>query len=71
MSDYGLGSMVAISLILIMLSAGFIGAGAPLALKKLNIDPALATDPFVTTSNDILSLLIYLGFVTLFLRMTI
>ena len=70
LSDYGLGSMVTISLILIMLSAGFIGSATPLALKKLNIDPALATGPFVTTSNDILSLLIYLGSVTLFLRMT-
>jgi len=38
-----------------------------MALKKWNIDPALATGPFVTTSNDILSLLIYLGLVTIYL----
>jgi magnesium transporter len=70
LSDYGLGSVVGASLILIVVSSGFIGAAVPLALNRLNVDPALATGPFVTTSNDILSLLIYLGLVTLFLRMT-
>lgn len=68
--DYGLGSIVALSLVLIILNSGFIGAAVPLALKRLNIDPALATGPFVTTTNDILSLLIYLGLVTFFLKMT-
>ncbi len=71
LSDYGLGSIVALSSILIVLNSGFIGAAVPLALKRMNIDPALATGPFVTTSNDIISLLIYLGLVTLFLKMTI
>ncbi len=70
LQDYGLGSIVAFSLILIILNSGFIGAAVPLALKKLNIDPALATGPFVTTTNDIFSLFIYLGLVTAFLRMT-
>ncbi|MGD8986508.1 MAG: magnesium transporter [Desulfobacteraceae bacterium] len=68
--DYGLGLIVAVSLVLIILNSGFIGAAVPLALKRLNIDPALATGPFVTTTNDIFSLLIYLGLVTAFLRMT-
>ena len=70
LSDYGLGAIVALSLILIIFNSGFIGAAVPLALKRLNIDPALATGPFVTTTNDILSLLIYLGLVTLFLQLT-
>jgi magnesium transporter len=70
LSDYGLGSIVALSLVLIILNSGFIGAAVPLVLKRLNIDPALATGPFVTTSNDIFSLLIYLGLVTFFLKMT-
>jgi len=70
LSDYGLGSVVGFALMLIVLISGFIGAAVPLALKRLNIDPALATGPFVTTSNDIISLLIYLGLVTAFLRMT-
>jgi magnesium transporter len=70
LSDYTLGSIVGLSLILIVLISGFIGAAVPLILKRLNIDPALATGPFVTTSNDIISLLIYLGLVTLFLKYT-
>jgi len=59
-----------VALILIVFSSGFIGAAVPMTLKRLNIDPALGTGPFVTTSNDILSLFIYLGLVTLFLQLT-
>ena len=66
-SDYGLGSVVGLALVLIIVNAGVIGSAVPMALKKWNIDPALATGPFVTTSNDILSLLIYLGLVTIYL----
>ncbi len=70
LSDYGLGAVVALSAILIIISSGFIGSAVPLVLNKSNIDPALATGPFVTTLNDVLSLIIYLGLVTLFLDMT-
>ncbi|MFH1935837.1 MAG: magnesium transporter [Pseudomonadota bacterium] len=66
-SDYGLGSVVGLALVLIIVNAGVIGSAVPMALKKWNVDPALATGPFVTTSNDILSLLIYLGLVTIYL----
>jgi magnesium transporter len=68
-SDYRMGSVVATALILIILNSGFIGAAVPLVLKRWNIDPAIATGPFVTTLNDILSLLIYLGLVTIFFRL--
>ncbi len=68
MRNYALGSIIAISLMLIIIISGFIGAAVPLVLKKINIDPALATGPFVTTSNDIISLLIYLGLVTMFFK---
>ena len=70
LSDYRLGMIVAVALILIVLNSGFIGAAVPLAFKKFKIDPALATGPLVTTTNDVLSLLIYLGLVTIFLRLT-
>jgi magnesium transporter len=46
--DYGLGSIVALSLVLIIVNSGFIGAAVPLVLKRLDIDPALATGPFVS-----------------------
>jgi magnesium transporter len=70
LSDYALGSVIALSLVVIILNAGIIGAAVPLTLKKFNVDPAIATGPFVTTSNDILSLLVYLGLVTLFLTLS-
>ena len=66
--DYRLGLIVNAALFLIIVLSGLIGAAVPLALKRLNVDPALAAGPFVTTSNDILSLLIYLGLATLYLR---
>ncbi|MBL0716827.1 MAG: magnesium transporter [Desulfosarcina sp.] len=69
LSDYGLGAVVALAGVLIILNAGFIGSAVPFVLRKLNIDPALATGPFITTLNDILGLFIYLGLITLFLRM--
>jgi magnesium transporter len=71
LGDLRLGIVVTLAVILIVLNSGFIGAAVPLVLKKLNIDPALATGPIVTTSNDVLSLLIYLGSVTLFLYLTL
>ena len=69
-SDYALGAVVGLALVFIIVNAGVIGSAVPMALKKWNIDPALATGPFVTTSNDILSLLIYLGLVTIYLGLT-
>jgi magnesium transporter len=36
-------------------------------MKRLGADPAIATGPFVTTTNDILGLLIYLSLVSIFL----
>ena len=68
LSDVALGCIVALALIIIVLYSGFAGAAVPMVLKRLNVDPALATGPFITTSNDILSLFIYLGLITLFLR---
>jgi len=68
LGNYRLASIVSIALVLITLISGLVGSAVPLALKKLNIDPALAAGPFITTYNDILSLLIYLSLVTLFLH---
>ncbi|MDZ7700046.1 MAG: magnesium transporter [Deltaproteobacteria bacterium] len=70
LGDYQLGVIVTVALILIIIISGLIGAAVPLALRRISVDPALAAGPFVTTSNDILSLLIYLGLVTVFLRLS-
>jgi magnesium transporter len=67
-SNYILGIVVAMALLTIITCAGLIGAIVPFGLKRFNVDPALGTGPFVTTSNDIISLFIYLSFVTVFLK---
>jgi magnesium transporter len=66
-SDYALGGVVALAGALVILNSGVTGSAVPFVLRKCNIDPALATGPFITTLNDILGLLIYLGLLTLFL----
>lgn len=58
--------ILSISLLLIIIFATMVGASIPLFLKKMGTDPAIATGPFVTTTNDILGLLIYLTFITVF-----
>jgi magnesium transporter len=67
LSDPQLGLGVGVSLITVILFSGSFGAFVPLLLRKLNIDPALAAGPFITTSNDVLGLLIYLSIITHFL----
>jgi magnesium transporter len=43
----------------VIVIASLIGTFVPITLNKYGIDPALATGPFITTSNDIFGLLIY------------
>jgi magnesium transporter len=56
---YQLGLTVSISLVTVIIIASLIGTFIPIFLNKINIDPALATGPFITTSNDICGILIY------------
>ncbi len=50
---------ISIALIIVIIVAGIIGTFIPLFLHKRGIDPAIATGPFITTSNDIFGILIY------------
>ena len=54
-----LSMTVSTALMTVILFASVFGTFVPLALDKLKIDPALATGPFITTSNDIIGLFIY------------
>ena len=63
-----LGVVVACSMFIAITVAAAIGALMPLALKKLKIDPAIASGPFVTTANDITGLLIYFFLATSFVK---
>ncbi len=59
-------AILSVSLLCIIIFATLLGASVPLVLKKFDIDPAVATGPFVTTMNDIFGLFIYMTFLTLF-----
>ena len=54
-----IGAVVGLSICSSMLIATGVGTLTPLVLRKLDIDPAIATGPFVTTSIDILGVILY------------
>ncbi|HDY6588867.1 TPA: magnesium transporter [Staphylococcus aureus] len=62
-----LALIVAGSLTCAMTVGTFVGSMIPLLMNKLNIDPAVASGPFITTINDIISMLIYFGLATSFM----
>lgn len=65
--DYMIGITVATALITVIVIASLIGTFVPITLNKYGVDPALATGPFITTSNDIFGLLIYFSIAKLIL----
>ena len=56
-----LSFLIGISMILNMIVAGLFGILVPVSLKKMNIDPALASSVFVTTITDVIGFLSFLG----------
>lgn len=56
---------VSISLFVVVMFASIFGTIVPLTLEKFKIDPAIATGPFITITNDIIGMLIYMGVSTL------
>ena len=59
--DITLSFIISISMILNMIVAGLFGILVPVTLKKLNIDPAIASSVFVTTITDVIGFLSFLG----------
>ncbi|RZJ64954.1 MAG: magnesium transporter [Flavobacterium sp.] len=57
--SYDVGLTVSVSLVSVIIIAALIGTFIPILLNRFGIDPALATGPFITTSNDICGILIY------------
>lgn len=53
--------IVGMALLTSMTVSSFLGAVIPIFFKKINIDPAVASGPFITTINDVTALLIYYG----------
>lgn len=65
--DSDLGKVVGISLIGVVMLSSFMGTTTPLVLDKFGINPALASGPFITTTNDILGIIVYLAMANLLL----
>lgn len=58
-SDFHLALVVSIALFSVVMLASFTGTFTPIILNKININPALASGPFITTTNDLLGLAVY------------
>ncbi|MFS0613716.1 magnesium transporter [Lederbergia ruris] len=65
--DLILGLLVGFAILASLLVATIGGSLVPLIMHKLKIDPAVASGPFITTMNDITSILIYFGLATMFM----
>lgn len=63
-----LGLVVGIAMLASMTVAACMGVLAPAVFKRLDIDPAIASSPFVQTANDITGILIYFATATAFLQ---
>jgi magnesium transporter len=64
-----LGITVGLAVLSSMTIAAFVGSLVPMVFARINIDPAVATGPFVTTSIDILSVFFYFQIATMLLHL--
>jgi magnesium transporter len=58
-TPYSVSITIAIALVAVIIMAALIGTFIPIFLDKRGIDPAVATGPFITTSNDVFGILTY------------
>lgn len=65
--DSKLGFVIAASMVINLLFAGFFGALIPLILKRLNIDPAVGSTVLLTTITDVVGFFSFLGLAKIFL----
>ncbi|RME84558.1 MAG: magnesium transporter, partial [Zetaproteobacteria bacterium] len=67
--DWGwrLGAVIAAAMLINLLIAALVGAAVPLVLKRVGVDPALASGTIVTTFTDVCGFFAFLGLAKLFL----
>ncbi|WP_333599333.1 magnesium transporter [Flavobacterium sp.] len=65
--QYQVGLAISISIIVVILFAATLGTLVPLFLHKNKIDPAIATGPFITTTNDVFGIILYFAIARLIL----
>ena len=63
--NYALGFVLGTALVINLIVASLLGTLVPLFLKKLGVDPAIASSIFVTTLTDAIGFLSFLGLATL------
>lgn len=68
LGDQNITISVSISLFAVVLFASAFGTIVPMLLDRLKIDPAHATGPFITITNDIIGMVIYMATTTLLMR---
>ena len=56
---------VSFSLFAVVMFASIFGTLVPMTLEKLKIDPAIATGPFISITNDIIGMMLYMGITVL------
>jgi magnesium transporter len=57
--DQLVGVTIAVSMLSVIIVAALVGTFVPIILDKRGIDPAIATGPFITTSNDIFGIFLF------------
>ncbi|MHC5226045.1 magnesium transporter [Ignatzschineria sp. LJL83] len=71
-SDYGVGMetaiVIALSMVIVVMFGGLLGAIIPFVFRLLNLDPATASTPLITSICDIAGVFIYLGIASMFLQ---
>ena len=65
--QYQVGIAISTSIIVVILFAATLGTLVPLFLHRNKIDPAIATGPFITTTNDVFGIIIYFSIARLIL----
>ena len=65
--DSLLSMIISISMVVTMIVAGLFGIVVPITLKKMDIDPAIASSVFVTTITDVIGFVSFLGVSAYFL----
>ena len=67
MFAYAVSGCIGIALVVAMVISGAVGTCIPLFFKKINIDPAVASGPLITTINDLVAVVTYYGLSWIFL----
>jgi magnesium transporter len=68
LGDQHITMSVSISLFAVVMFASTFGTLVPMMLDKFNVNPAIATGPFISITNDIIGMLIYMATTTILMR---